>query len=50
MMRICLTGKEDGEFVKLIEVKLSEDKPIRNLLYFKEKYNIPATQIVPNLT
>ncbi len=37
---------EDGDLVKLIEVKLSDDKPAKNLLYFKEKYNIPATQIV----
>jgi len=40
---------EDGELVKLIEVELSDDKPTRNLLYFKKKYNIPATQIVFNL-
>jgi len=27
-------------------LQLSENNPTKNLLYFKEKYNIPATQIV----
>ncbi|MDP8221511.1 MAG: ATP-binding protein [Candidatus Stygibacter frigidus] len=40
----CLT--EEDELTQLIEVKLSENNPAKNLLYFKEKYNIPATQIV----
>ncbi|MCF7919159.1 MAG: ATP-binding protein [Candidatus Cloacimonetes bacterium] len=40
---------DESESVKLIEVKLSENKPTPNLLYFQEKYNIPATQIVFNL-
>lgn len=37
---------EDGEPVRMIEVKLSDDKSAKNLLYFHEKYNIPATQLV----
>ena len=37
---------DDGTLVKLIEVKLSKDNPDKNLLYFKEKYDISATQIV----
>jgi uncharacterized protein len=43
----CLV--EEGKLTKLIEVKLSEYKPTKNLIYFKEKYDIPATQIVFNL-
>ncbi len=37
---------EDEELTKLIEVKLSDTNLSRHLLYFKDKYNIPSTQLV----
>ncbi|MCF7793662.1 MAG: ATP-binding protein [Candidatus Cloacimonetes bacterium] len=40
----CISKEE--ELIKLIEVKLSDANPSRHLLYFKEKYNIPSTQLV----
>jgi hypothetical protein len=43
----CLV--ENNKIIKMIEVKLSEDKPTSNLFYFYKKYNIPALQLVKNL-
>ena len=39
----------DKKLEKLIEVKLSDSTPSRNLYYFHEKYEVPALQLVKNL-
>jgi len=43
----CLA--EDDKLLQLIEVKLSDDKPAKNLLYFRDRLTVPATQVVFNL-
>lgn len=40
---------KNGEVESLVEVKCSDPQPSRGLLYFHEKYNLPAVQIVKNL-
>ncbi len=40
---------EDGKLINLIEAKLTDSEPDRNLKYFSKKYGIPATQAVKEL-
>lgn len=40
---------EEGKPVRMLEVKLSDDNISKSLLYFKDRYNINATQLVFNL-
>ncbi len=44
----CLT--EDDKPVKMIEVKTSKENLDKNLIYFYEKYEIPAVQVNKNIT
>lgn len=39
----------DSSIEKIIEVKLSDASLSKTLLYFKQKYNLPAMQLVKNL-
>ncbi len=41
--------ENDDEVKQIIETKLSDDSLSKSLLYFKEKYNFSATQVVKNL-
>lgn len=58
--RLCYLRTKDGKEVdfclienekisKIIEVKLSDKKVSRNLIYFTEKYDLEGMQIVKNL-
>jgi uncharacterized protein len=38
-----------GELEKLVEVKVSDESVAKQLLYFAEKYNVPAVQVVQNM-
>ena len=44
----CLVNT-DGTVKEIIEVKTSENKLSKNLLYFSKKYTLPAVQVVQNL-
>ena len=39
----------DSEVVEIVEAKLSDSDLSKNLKYFSDKYNLPATQVVKNL-
>ena len=41
--------EQDLQIEKIIEVKLSDPSLSKTLIYFKEKYNLPAIQLVKNL-
>jgi len=42
-------ANSDNQLSEILEVKLSDNDLSKNLKYFSEKYNLPATQIVKNL-
>jgi len=39
----------NGMITRVLEVKVSDTNVDKNLIYFSEKYSLPATQIVMNL-
>lgn len=43
----CLA--EDNRMIQLVEVKRSDDQLSKSLLYFHQKYHVPAIQLVQNL-
>ncbi len=44
----CLVNT-DGTIKEIIEVKTSDNKLSKNLVYFSKKYNLPAIQVVQNI-
>lgn len=40
---------KDNHIIEMLEAKISDDIPNKPLLWFKEKYNFPATQVLKEL-